>query len=46
MLIDATEGLVKESNLTKQSADSLEKVIQKLKEITTELSEESNKFKV
>jgi len=46
LLIDATEGLVKESVVTKESADLLEKIINQLKQITSELNNESSKFKV
>jgi len=46
MLIQATEGLVEESHITKEASNSLDKIIQQLKQITSELSEESNKFKV
>jgi len=46
MLIDATDGLVKESHITKDASKSLEQVIKTLKQITSELNEESNKFKV
>jgi uncharacterized phage infection (PIP) family protein YhgE len=46
MLISATDGLVKESHITKDASKSLEQVIRTLKQITSELNEESNKFKV
>jgi len=46
MLIEATEGLVNESTNSKEVANKLKKVIQNLENITRELNEESNKFKV
>jgi len=46
LLIKATEGLVKESNSSKEVAQKLKEVISQLENITNELNEESNKFKV
>jgi len=46
LLIKATEGLVKESNTSKEVAQKLKEVISQLENITNELNEESNKFKV
>ena len=46
LLIEATEGLVNESDLSKNVANQLKNIISKLKNITYELNEESNKFKV
>jgi len=46
LLIEATEGLVKESNLSKDIANQLKNIISNLENITDELNKESNKFKV
>ena len=46
LLIEATEGLVKESNLSKDVANQLKHIIANLENITNELNQESNKFKV
>jgi len=46
LLIEATEGLVEESNLSKEVANKLKSIIFKLENITKELNEESNRFKV
>jgi len=46
MLIEATEGLVQESDVTQNVANQLKNIIIQLEHITKELNEESNKFKV
>jgi methyl-accepting chemotaxis protein len=46
MLIEATEGLVKESNITKEATDKLALIIKELKNVANELNNESKKFKV
>jgi len=46
MLIEATEGLANESLISKDVANNLKTVIKRLENITSELNDESNKFKV
>jgi len=46
LLIEATDGLVNESNTSKKVAEKLKEVISQLENITSELNNESNKFKV
>jgi len=46
MLIEATNGLVNESNTSKNVANQLEEVIKRLENITSELNDESHRFKV
>jgi len=46
LLIEATEGLVKESEITQNIANKLANVIKELESIAIELNSESEKFKV
>jgi hypothetical protein len=46
LLIEATEGLVKESKITQNIANKLANVIKELESIAIELNSESEKFKV
>jgi len=46
MLIEATQGLAKESELSKEVANKLKSIINELENITSELNNESNRFKV
>ena len=46
LLIEATDGLVNESNTSKEVADKLAQIIKELENVANELNNESSKFRV